>query len=440
MEGLLSPAGLAGLSFCLLLLGVLWLRMPIAVLLALLGIGGTALLSGTDAARSLLSTELWSSFSSYGMTVVPLFIFMGQVCFYSGLNARLYKSLNILAGHVPGGLSVATLLACGGFSAICGSNTATAATMAGVALPEMRRYGYQGAFAAGTVAVGATLGVVIPPSVVLIVISLQTGLSVSRLFLASVVPGILLLAFFVACAQAAALLRPGLVQRRPKASLAERLKALPGLAEVLALWGGVLGGMGFGIVTPTEAGGLGSLIALLLGACSRQLTLRGLLDALKDTLCLTCMILLLVAGAMIYGKFLTATRLPFALADLVAALQMGPGGVLFCILVIYFFGGMVMDALALLLVTMPVFFPLTAGLGFDPYWFALVITIITTVGAVTPPVGVCSYVVSSTCRDIPLPDIFRGVFCYLPAYFAAIALLAALPGLATWLPAALGAP
>ncbi|MBQ1419932.1 MAG: TRAP transporter large permease subunit, partial [Desulfovibrio sp.] len=134
--------------------------MPIAVLLALLGIGGTALLSGTEAARSLLSTELWSSFSSYGMTVVPLFIFMGQVCFYSGLNARLYKSLNILAGHVPGGLSVATLLACGGFSAICGSNTATAATMAGVALPEMRRYGYQGAFAAGTVAVGATLGVV----------------------------------------------------------------------------------------------------------------------------------------------------------------------------------------------------------------------------------------------------------------------------------------
>ena len=196
MEGLLSPAGLAGLSFCLLLVAVLWLRMPIAVLLALLGIGGTALLSGTDAARSLLSTELWSSFSSYGMTVVPLFIFMGQVCFYSGLNARLYKSLNILAGHVPGGLSVATLLACGGFSAICGSNTATAATMAGVALPEMRRYGYQGAFAAGTVAVGATLGVVIPPSVVLIVISLQTGLSVSRLFLASVVPGILLLAFF----------------------------------------------------------------------------------------------------------------------------------------------------------------------------------------------------------------------------------------------------
>ncbi len=265
MDFLLSPPELSVISLCLLLAGVLWLKLPIAVLLAGLGFGGIWLMNGFEAARTMISNELWGTFSGYGMTVIPLFILMGQVCFYSGLNERLYKTLNILVGHVPGGLAVATILACGGFSAICGSNTATAATMSGVALPEMRRYGYDDAFSAGTIAVGATLGVIIPPSVVLIVIGIQTGLSTSTLFLASILPGIMLLLAFVLCAQAAVLRHPEWAPRHQKSPLGERLRALPGLSEVFLLWGGVLGGMSTGLVTPTEAGGLGSLIALLLG-------------------------------------------------------------------------------------------------------------------------------------------------------------------------------
>ena len=429
MDFLLSPLGLSVLSLFLLLAGVLWLKLPIAVLLAGLGFGGIWLMNGFEAARAMISNEMWGIFSGYGMTVIPLFILMGQVCFYSGLNERLYKTLNILVGHVPGGLAVATILACGGFSAICGSNTATAATMSGVALPEMRRYGYDDAFSAGTIAVGATLGVIIPPSVVLIVIGIQTGLSTSTLFLASILPGIMLLLAFVLCAQAAVLRHPEWAPRHQKSSFGERLRAVPGLSEVFLLWGGVLGGMSTGLVTPTEAGGLGSLIALLMGVLTRRLSFRGFVHAVSDTLRLTAMILLLVAGAMIYGKFLTATRLPFQLSNIVVGMHASAMPVLLCMLLIYFIGGMVMDALALLLITVPVFFPMAFNLGFDPVWFAIVITIVTTVGAVTPPVGVCSYVVSSMGHGIPLPDVFKGVMRYLPAYFAVIVLLLLFPAL-----------
>lgn len=420
---LLLPMPLAVGSLVVLLGIVLWVRLPIALALAGLGCLGVALLDSLPAAMTLLGNELWGTFSSYGLTVIPLFILMGQICFYSGLNERLYRALYILVGHKPGGLSMATLLACAGFAAICGSNTATAATMSGVALPEMRRYGYDPAFSAGTVAVGATLGVVIPPSVVLIVIGIQTGLSIAQLFVASIIPGAALTLAFILCACVAAQRHPQWAPLRPAASLQERLRALPLLLEVLILWGGVLGGMACGLVTPTEAGGLGSIISLAMGVVSGRLSVQGFVRALSDTLRLSSMILLLVAGAMIYGKFLAMTRLPFELADIVAQLQLAPLFVLLLVLLVYFIGGMIMDALALLLITVPIFFPLMTGLGYDPVWFALVVTVITTVGAVTPPVGVCAYVVASFAPDISLPRVFRGVACYMPAYIGTIALL-----------------
>ena len=434
LPSLCSPMPLAVGSLLLLLAAVLWMRLPIALLLAGLGVLGVGLLDGAFSARTLLGNELWGNFSSYGLTVIPLFIFMGQICFYAGLNERLYRALYTLVGHLPGGLAVATLLACGGFAAICGSNTATAATMSGVALPEMRRYGYNQSLSAGTVAVGATLGVIIPPSVVLIVIGLQTGLSISTLFLASIIPGILLMLAFTLCAFIVARRHPEWAPRRPRASLRERLHALPELSEVVILWGGVLGGMGCGLVTPTEAGGLGSLLALLIGLLTRRIGMKGILNAVCDTLRLTAMILLLVAGAMIYGKFLALTRLPFELAEMVATLHVDPLLVLLLILIIYFIGGMLMDALALLLITVPIFFPLMQGLGTDLVWFSIIVTVVTTMGAVTPPVGVCAYVVASSSLDIPLPSIFRGIVHYIPAYIGILVLLTLLPGLTTFIP------
>lgn len=439
-EALTMPLPLAGLSIVLLITAVLWVRLPIALILAGLGILGAALLDGPTSARTLLGNEIWGTLSSYSMTVIPLFIFMGQVCFHSGLNQRLYRALNTLVGHIPGGLAVATLLACGGFSAICGSNTATAATMAGVAMPEMQRYGYRSEFAAGTVAVGATLGAVIPPSVVLIVIGLQTGLSISTLFLASVFPGILLMVGFALCAVIAARLHPDWARRQAKASCRERLAALPRLLEVLVLWSGVLGGMGAGLVTPTEAGGLGALIALLMGVLSGNLGMRGIIRAGSDTLRLTAMILLLLAGAMIFGKFMTLTRLPFELSALVTRLDIVPAVAITAVMVLYFLGGMIIDALALLLITVPIFFPMMEGLGLDMIWFSMMVTVVTTIGAVTPPVGVCAYVVAATVPGTSLPGTFRGIMYFMPAYVALLVIMALVPQLTTILPTIAGQP
>lgn len=431
---ILDPFQLALASVVLLLAAVLWFRLPIALIMACLGFVGMGLLSGFDAARSMLGTELWGSFSSYGLTVIPLFILMGQISFYSGLNERLYRALFTLVGHVPGGLAVATLLACAGFSAICGSNTATAATMAGAAMPEMKKYGYDRAFSAGTVAVGATLGVVIPPSVVLILIGLQAGLSISKLFLAGIIPGICLTIAFTLCAYVCGRVRPAWAPTRPKASFAARLGVLPLFSEIILLWGGVLGGMSYGIVTPTEAGALGSVLALALGLARRTLSLKALFMALKDTLRLSAMILLLVAGALIYGKFLAASRLPGELAAFVSTSNLPPTLMLVVLVLVYTIGGMIMDALALLLITVPIFFPLMDVLGYDPLWFAMLTTILVTLGAVTPPVGVCAYVVAALTPDVTLPGIFRGIACYIPAYALVLVLMVLMPALVLWLP------
>lgn len=306
--------------------------------------------------------------------------------------------------------------------------------MSGVALPEMRRYGYNQSLSAGTVAVGATLGVIIPPSVVLIVIGLQTGLSISTLFLASIIPGILLMLAFTLCAFIVARRHPEWAPRRPRASLA----GTPACPSRTERSGHPVGWSsrrhGLRLVTPTEAGGLGSLLALLIGLLTRRIGMKGILNAVCDTLRLTAMILLLVAGAMIYGKFLALTRLPFELAEMVATLHVDPLLVLLLILIIYFIGGMLMDALALLLITVPIFFPLMQGLGTDLVWFSIIVTVVTTMGAVTPPVGVCAYVVASSSLDIPLPSIFRGIVHYIPAYIGILVLLTLLPGLTTFIP------
>ena len=443
MNIFLSPEFLALAAMLVLTAGVLLIRIPVALLLALLGFGGYALLDTVPRAVSMVGNELWGTFSSYGLTVIPLFILMGQVCFHAGMSGRLYQAVHAWSGHRRGGIAVATLLACGGFSAICGSNTATAATMSAVALPEMRTYGYHPVLATGTVAAGTTLGAIIPPSVVAIVVGVQTASSIERLFLGGIGPGLLLLALFVGTLMLITRRHPAWAPAGERMALREKLRATPGLIEVGVLFCLVIAGLTLGIFTPTEAGAAGTGLALLVGVIRRSLSLRGCLQALDESLRISAMIFLLMAGAAMFGKFLTLTRLPFTLADWIASLPVPGLVVLLLVGLIYLIGGMIMDALALLVVTIPIFFPLAEVMGWDKLWFSLCLITITSMGAITPPVGVSAYVVAGMsgrvggAKDgnaVPLADVFRGAAYFLPAFVLCLALMVMFPQIAVWLP------
>lgn len=420
-------------SIILLLLCIAFVRVPIGMLLVFLGFAGYALTDGVSNAMTMLGNEVWSTFSSGGLTVIPLFVLMGQICFHSGLSRRLYVAVAAWTGHRRGGVGAATLMACGGFSAICGSNTATAATMSVISLPEMAKYKYEPGLAAGIVAAGTTLGAVIPPSVVAIVLGVQTRLSIRQLFVGGIVPGLLLLALFMLSLYLVIRKRPELAPAGERAGMENRLKSLPGLLEALILFGLVVGGLSAGAFTPSEAGAAGSALALAIGLARRGLGLKALGKALLETMQIAAMIFLLLAGAAAYGKFLVISEVPFMVASLVGGLNLGPYAVLILIFVVYLIGGMVMDALALLLITIPIFYPLVTGMGIDPLWFCLMLLVVTTLGAITPPVGASAYVVAGMGR-LPLGTVFKGSLYFIPAFIVCLAVMLAFPGLVLYLP------
>jgi C4-dicarboxylate transporter DctM subunit len=386
------------------------------------------------AGLNMLSSVLWDTFSSYGLTVIPLFILMGQIAFHSGVNEKLYNAAYKWIGSIRGGIAMATIMACSAFSAICGSNAATAATMTTVALPEMKKYRYHPRLSTGSVACGSTLGVVIPPSVVLIVIGLSTEQSIAQLFYGSVATGVVLAVLMLICVHVICRLHPTWGPVGPRTEFGEKLKALSGAMEMVTLFLLVMLGLYFGYFTPAEAGAVGSLLALAIGVLQRHLKWKGFFAAVEETLRISCMVITIVAGAVIFGKFLAVTRIPFDIAAWVVTLPVPAAVVMMIIFVIYIIGGAVMDALALLLITIPIFFPVALQLGYDPIWFSVTITVITTMGAVTPPVGATTYVVGGMARDIPLEDVFRGVTYFLPAYLICVVILMLFPQLVTFLP------
>lgn len=426
---------LLGLLGILALVAVIFLlRIPVGFAMAAVGFVGFAIAVNPSAALGMVGAEAWKIFSDYGLTVIPLFILMGQICFHSGVNERLYRTAHTWMGSIRGGLAMATILACAGFSAICGSNTATAATMSTVALPQMKKYGYHPILSTGSVAVGATLGVVIPPSVVLILIGLQTGQSIGRLFWAGLGPGILLTFLFLLTVVGICRRYPEFGPTGEKTSPGEKLASLSGSVEMLVLFGLVMVGLMVGFFTPSEAGAAGSALALLISLAGRNLTWKKFVMAVDDSLRISCMIMVIIYGAVVFGRFLTITRLPFETADYVGSLALPPVLIIALICVVYIIGGAVMDALALLIITIPIFFPVAEGLGYDPLWFAVLVTVLTTMGAVTPPVGVNVFIVSAMSRDVPLAQVFRGVVLFLPAFGVCLLLLMLWPDLALWLP------
>ncbi len=429
----MSPCtiGLIGLAALILLL---FARIPVGFAMAIVGFTGFVQLVNLDAALALLARDVFSTFSAYGLTVIPLFIFMGQVSFHAGISRRLYDTAYAFIGHRPGGLAMATIGACTAFGAICGSSPATAATMATVALPEMKRYNYSMELATGAVASGGSLGMLIPPSVVFIVYGIMTEQSIGKLFMAGIIPGLLIAGLFCLAISFSCRRNPALGPPGPKTDWHGRLQSLKGTGETLLLFILVMGGLFAGIFTPTEAGAVGALCSIGIALMGRKLTFEKLKLSLFETTRTACMVMIIVTGAVIFGHFLAVTRIPFDLASWVASLPLPRFVIMMVIIAVYLIGGCFIDALALILLTVPIFYPVILALNYDPIWFGVIIVLVTQMGVISPPVGINVYVVKGVAPEIPLGTIFKGVIPFLVALVIGTLILIAIPQLSLFLP------
>ncbi|MBN2809318.1 MAG: TRAP transporter large permease [Deltaproteobacteria bacterium] len=423
--------GLLGLAALLLLL---FARIPVGFAMAIVGFTGFVQLVNLDAALSLLARDVFSTFSSYGLTVIPLFIFMGQVSFHAGISRRLYDTAYAFIGHRPGGLAMATVGACTAFGAICGSSPATAATMGTVALPEMKRYNYSMELATGAVASGGSLGMLIPPSVVFIVYGIMTEQSIGKLFMAGILPGLLIAALFCLAIAYSCHRNPKLGPPGPAKSWPEKIASLKGTAETLLLFSLVMGGLFVGLFTPTEAGAIGALCGIGIALMGRNLTFAKLKISLFETTRTACMVMIIVTGAVIFGHFLAVTRIPFDLAGWVASLPLPRFIIMMVIIAVYLIGGCFIDALALILLTVPIFYPVILSLNYDPIWFGVIIVLVTQMGVISPPVGINVYVVKGVAPEIPLETIFKGIIPFLVALVIGTLILIAIPQISLFLP------
>ncbi|MFP4257899.1 MAG: TRAP transporter large permease [Desulfovermiculus sp.] len=430
----MSPVA-TGLIGILLVFVFLSLRMPVAYVMLVVGFGGNIYLTSMKAAMSGTASTIYNTFASYSLIVVPLFVWMGYIAFHAGISSRIYDAVYKVMGSMPAGLAMATIGASTAFGAICGSTTATAATMAAIAVPEMKRYHYNRSLATAVVAASAILGIMIPPSVIFILYGIATGESISKLFLAGIIPGILLMLLFMLATYLLALKNPALAPAGSRVGFKEKLRAvLSGGVEVVFIFLAVMGGLFAGFFTPTEAGAVGAASTLAVALVRRQLSWKGFLNSLRDAIRVSAMIMFLVAAASVFGRFLAITQLPAMMATWSAGLPIPPVAVLAVVLFIYLILGLFIDALALILLTIPIFYPVVMQLGYDPIWFGVIIVLVVGMGVITPPVGATIYVVAGTVPDVPVTAIFRGVWPFLIAVIFCIALLIAFPQLALFLP------
>jgi C4-dicarboxylate transporter DctM subunit len=424
-EALLGFAAIFLLSF---------LRVPLGVAMSLVGLIGLAILRGWHPALANVSLVVFETGFAYVLSVVPLFVLMGNFVARAGLAHELFLAANAFLGHRRGGLAMATVVACGGFGAICGSSLATAATMTRVAYPSMKEIGYKDSLAVGAIASGGTLGILVPPSAIMVIYGILTETSIGHLFIAGLVPAIV--AVMLLCAAVAVV-----TWRDPKAGppterqgAKARLNALGGIWAVGALFVLVIGGIYGGVFTATEAAGVGAGGSFLIALLRRSLTWRSLAEILLESARTTAMIFIILIGAMIFTGFINFTTLPFELRDFVEQFSPTPLVVIAAMMVIYILLGMVMDELAIITLTIPVFFPIVVALGFDPIWFGVLIVTIAEIGMISPPVGLNLFVVNALVPNVGLVNIYRGVSPFVIADFVRLAILMVFPSLALWLP------
>jgi C4-dicarboxylate transporter, DctM subunit len=409
------------------------LRVPIAFSMAAVGLIGIGLMRSWPAALSSTATEILD-IAKYTLSVVPLFILMGNFVTRAGLSRELYQASYAFIGHRRGGLAMSTILACAGFGAICGSSIATAATMAKVAMPEMRRFKYQDSFAAGSIAAGGTLGILIPPSVIMVIYGIMTEQSIGALFAAGIIPGIIATIFYIVAAGIVTARNPALGPPGERTSWAGRISALKNIWGVLLLFGVVMGGMYGGFFTPTEAAGVGASGGFLFALFRGRLTVDVIKDVLIDSSRTTAMLFTILIGASVFANFMNFTTLPSDLQAFVTQFQIHPMAVIVAICVIYVILGTAMEELSMILLTVPIFFPLVTALGFDPIWFGILIVCVVEIGMISPPVGMNVFVLRSVLPDVPTAAIWRGVTPFLIADLFRLALLVAVPSITLFLP------
>jgi C4-dicarboxylate transporter, DctM subunit len=433
----MSPT-LIGIIGIIIMVAIFMTRMPVAYVMAFVGFVGFSILISSKGGLNLLSRNIYDAFSSYDLTTIPLFILMGQIAFNSGISRKLYSTAYKFLGNIKGGLAMATVASCTAFGAVCGSSPATAATMATVGMPEMKRYNYTNRLAAGSVSAGGGLGMIMPPSVVLIVYGILTEQSIGALFVSGIFPAVLLTTLFIICIYITCAISPKQGPRGEKFTLKEKFKSLKDLMDIILVFVLVIGGLFKGLFTPTEAAAVGVFGVLMLSVIKRQITWQGFVNSLYETLRTSCMVLFLVAGAVVFGKFLAVTRIPFDIANWVSGFDMPPYLIMASIILIYFLGGCFMDSLALIMLTIPIFFPIVMNLGYDPIWFGIIIVLVTEMGVITPPVGINVYVVYGVSKnvigDVPLESIFKGIIPFLFAIIVGIIFLMIFPQIVLFLP------
>jgi tripartite ATP-independent transporter DctM subunit len=428
-----NPDAIAVGGFVVLFLLML-LRVPVGMAMGLVGVTGYSLITGAGPALKLVGQTSMRTVTDYTFGVIPMFMLMGAFVSVSGVSRELFRAAHACVGHRRGGLGVATVLACGGFAAICGSSVATAATFSTVAYPEMRRYGYPQSFAAGVIAAGGTLGAMLPPSTVLAVYAVITQQDIGKLFMAGVLPGLLAMTMYVLTILLIVALRPAWLPAGAPRPMPERIAALKDVWPSLVLFVFVIGGLYGGLFTPTEAGGMGAGGAFLLGVLRRKLDREGIRAALLQATRTAAAVFTVLIGALLFGYFLTITQTPQKLTAFLAGLGVGRHGVLALIMVMYLVLGCLMDAMAMIILTVPIIFPVITQLGFDPVWFGVIIVMTVELGLIHPPVGMNVFVIKSVVKDVSFTTIFKGVLPFVVTDIARLAILIALPAIALWLP------
>ncbi|HPP86669.1 MAG TPA: TRAP transporter large permease, partial [bacterium] len=393
----MTPFEIGIIGFVILIV-LLFSNIPVGLAMGLVGFLGYAVIVNFNAALSMLALTTWDIYSSYSLTVIPLFVLMGQIAFYTGISKGLFKSAYVWFGHRTGGLAMATVAACAGFSAICGSTNAAAATMATVTLPEMKHYKYNIRLAAGTVAAAGSLGILIPPSVILIIYGIMTQQSIGKLFAAGIIPGIILSFLFILVIYVRVKINPSLAPAAERSTFKEKIKSLSEVIETFVIFALIMGGLFAGFFTPTEAAAVGAFLTIIISMFRKQVNFEIIKKSIADTAKISCMIMTIVLGAEIFGKFLAVTRLPFDTAGWIATLNLPPIVIMILIIIIYIFGGCFMDSLAMIMLTVPIFFPVVQTLGFDPIWFGIMIVLVTEMGVITPPVGINVYIVHAVAK------------------------------------------
>ena len=424
---------IVGITALIVLLLLFSTGIELGFAMALVGFVGFAYLNGFHAAVNLLSRDVFDVITSYGYTVFPLFILMGQIGFNAGIAVRLYDAAHKFIGHIPGGLAMATVMGATAFKTICGSSAATSATFASVAIPEMERYGYDKKISSGIVATVGTLGVIIPPSVTLIILGILTEQSIGQLFIAGIIPGLIIALLFIGIIYAWAKINPAIAPMSERSTWKARMRSIPDVFWVLVVFVLVVGGIMQGYFTPSEAGAVGTFAVLLLAVVKRDMTFKKYVKSVKESLRTAVMLLMLIAGSTVLGHFIAVTNIPQAGADWIVALPLNRYLIMILICLVFELGGSFIDDLAFLILATPIFYPAALKLGFHPLWFGIVIGVVAMIGVVIPPVAICVFVVKNITK-IPMGTIYKGVAPFLISLILVWGLLFFFPELALWLP------